>query len=287
MVILFLVTSIRFIDPERLARRDNIFLSFVIIQFLILLLPAVFYMKIKGKGYGSTLNLGIFTPDTIVFMLLCTLMLISGSAAIRFVSEECGIPRSNLVLLKNVFPETSDPENPVFSLLAFAFVPAVAEEFIFRGIMISEYRSGGRVCAVVMSSVLFAFLHYGFENFILAVFVGAVLAFCVYVTGSVWSAIIMRFVYNLYSIYLESQLFNILDRPKNNIFMIFVFVGLFLTCLFFTLGCAEKLFYSYALENRETPERNDNYVYGKVSLKNSFISLPFLLCTVLYIITSL
>ena len=286
-VILALITAVRYIDPELLSKRNNIYLSFVIIQVLVLLLPAVLYIKLKGKGYGATVGMKMFAPDSIAFIIFCLFMLVAGSAAIRFVCEELGIPRSDLVLMRRVFPNVAAAENPLFSLMAFALAPAISEEFIFRGVMISEYRSGGRVCAVLMSSVLFAFLHYGLENFILAVFVGAVLAFAVYVTGSIWSAVAIRFIYNSYCIYLESQLFNILDRPKNNVFMIFIFVGLFLLFLFFTLGCAEKMFYSYALENRETPERNDNFVWGKVSIKNSFISLPFILCILLYVITSL
>lgn len=287
IALLALVTATRYIDPELLSKGNNVYLSFVIIQFLVLLLPAVLYMKLKGKGYGVTLGMKMFTPDSIAFIIFCLFMLIAGSAAIRFVCEEIGIPRSDLVLMRRVFPSVAAPENPLFSLMAYALAPAVAEEFIFRGVMISEYRSGGRVCAVLMSSLLFAFLHYGFENFLLAVFVGAALAFAVYVTGSIWSAVAIRFIYNVYCVYLEAQLFNILDRPKNNVFMIFIFVGLFLLFLFFTLGCAEKMFYSYALENRETPERNDNFVWGKVSLKSSLISLPFILCILLYVITSL
>ena len=287
IALLALVTATRYIDPELLSKGNNVYLSFVIIQFLVLLLPAVLYMKLKGKGYGVTLGMKMFTPDSIAFIIFCLFMLIAGSAAIRFVCEEIGIPRSDLVLMRRVFPSVAAPENPLFSLMAYALAPAVAEEFIFRGVMISEYRSGGRVCAVLMSSLLFAFLHYGFENFLLTVFVGAALAFAVYVTGSIWSAVAIRFIYNVYCVYLEAQLFNILDRPKNNVFMIFIFVGLFLLFLFFTLGCAEKMFYSYALENRETPERNDNFVWGKVSLKSSLISLPFILCILLYVITSL
>lgn len=287
IVLLALVTSVRYIDPELLSKRNDIYLSFVIIQFLVLLLPAVLYIKLKGKGYGETVGMKMFAPDSIAFIIFCMFMLIAGSAAIRFVCEEIGIPRSDLILLRRLFPNTGTPDNPLFLLMAFALAPAISEEFIFRGVMISEYRSGGRVCAVLMSSLLFAFLHYGFENFILAVFVGATLAFAVYVTGSIWSAVAIRFIYNTYCIYLETQLFNVLDRPKNNIFMIFIFVGLFLLFLFFTLGCAEKMFYSYALENRETPERNDNFVYGKISIKSSLISLPFIFCILLYVITSL
>ncbi len=287
IMMIALVTAIRYIDPALLARRDNIYLSLVILQFLVLLLPAALYAKIKGKGYISTLNANIFTPDAIAFVLICALALILGSAALRFLCEQISIPRSDMILMRKSFPDIAPAADPLFLLVAYALTPAIIEEFIFRGIMISEYRSGGRICAVVMSSLLFAFLHFGFENFILAFFIGVMLSFAVYVTGSLWSAIIIRLIHNLYSVFLESHLFDLLDRPKNNIFMIFIFAGLFLTSFIFLLGCAEKMFYSYALAGREPHARDDSFVYGKVNIKTSFISLPFILCAILYIITSL
>ncbi|MBQ7820671.1 MAG: CPBP family intramembrane metalloprotease [Clostridia bacterium] len=175
----------------------------------------------------------------------------------------------------------------MFTLVAYALTPAIIEEFLFRGVILTEYKSGGRVCAVVISSLLFAFMHYGFENLILSFFIGVMLAFSVYVTGSVWSAVLIRFAYNLYTLYLETQLFAVLDRPNNNVFMIFIFVGLFLLSLVLLLGCAEKMFYSYALAGRDPGTRDDSYVHGKVTFKNSLISIPFLVCLAIYIITSL
>ncbi len=287
IVISSLVAILSLIDPATLAHRENIYLSLVIIQFLAMLLPAVFYTKIKGKGYVSTLNLKMFMPDSIAFVILGILILTVGSAALRFICEELGISRSNIMLMQKVYPDIIPSENFLYTLTAYALCPALIEEFIFRGIMISEYRSGGRICAVVVSSLLFAFLHYGFENLILAFFIGALLAFSVYVTGSIWSAVIIRFFYNVYTIYLESQLFTVLDRPKNNIFMIFVFFGLFIVLLVFLLGCAEKMFYSYSLQDKSPPERDDSYVCGKINMKNVFISLPFILNFILYIIISL
>ncbi|MBQ4136995.1 MAG: hypothetical protein IJD67_02690, partial [Clostridia bacterium] len=78
-----------------------------------------------------------------------------------------------------------------------------------------------------------------------------------------------------------------LDRPNNSVFMIFIFLGLFLISLVLLLGCAEKMFYSYALAGREPGTRDDSFVTGKVSLKASLSSIPFLFCLLLYVIVSL
>lgn len=287
IIVAALLTAVRYIDPALLSSRDNIYLSLIILQFLTILLPTVFYMKLKGKGYVSTLKIKMFMPDSIAFVLLCMLALIAGSAALRFICEEIGIPRADMILMRRMFPDISPASDPIFSALAYAITPAVIEELLFRGVFIAEYRSGGRICATVMSALLFAFMHYGFENLVLAFFVGSMLALAVYVTGSVWSAVIIRAAYNLYSVYLETQLFNVLDRPKNNIFMTFIFVGVFLIVLIMMLGCAEKMFYSYALAGKEPEVRDDSYVGGKVDFKSALSSIPFLLAVILYIIISI
>ncbi|MBO7148414.1 MAG: CPBP family intramembrane metalloprotease [Clostridia bacterium] len=287
IVALALITAIRYIDPAMLARRDNIYLSLVILQFLILLLPAVFYTRLKGKGYVSTLGLKMFMPDSIAFILIATIAIIAGSAALRFLLELINIPRSDTVLMRKIFSDISPASSPMFSLVAYALTPAVIEEFMFRGVLLTEYKSGGRICAVVMSSLLFALVHYGFENFILSFFIGVMLAFTYYVTGSVWSCVFIRLAYNIYTVFLESQLFAVLDRPNNSVFMIFIFLGLFLISLVLLLGCAEKMFYSYALSGRDPGTRDDSFVTGKVSFKSSLSSIPFLFCLLLYIIVSL
>lgn len=287
ITMLALLTLMRYLDPQFLYAGDNVYLSLVILQFLIFLIPAVFYTKIKGKGYFSTLNMKMFTPDALAFILIMSASLILGSATLRFFCEELSIPRSDMILMRKSFENITLSFDPFFALIAYGLVPAACEEFIFRGIMISEYRSGGRICAVIVSSLFFSFLHYGFENFILSFFIGVMLSFAVYVTGSLWSAFIIRFIYNFYSLFLESNLFEILDRPKNNIFMIFIFGGLFLISVVSSLGCAEKMFYSYALAGKDPPLRDDSFVWGKPSLKTAFISVPFIFCFILYMIISI
>ena len=134
IVSLALLTVIRYVDPAMLARRDNIYLSLVILQFLVLLLPAVFYTRLKGKGYISTIGLKIFMPDSIAFILIATIAIIAGSAALRFLLELINVPRSDTVLMRTVFSNISPASSPMFSLVAYALTPAIIEEFMCESI---------------------------------------------------------------------------------------------------------------------------------------------------------
>ena len=86
---------------------------------------------------------------------------------------------------------------------------------------------------------------------------------------------------------LFENLFGIMQNPNSWWTVPLIFAGLFLTSLVLLLGVAEKMFYSYALLGKEPPLRDDSFVYGKLNLKASFISLPFIFCVIVYIITSL
>ncbi len=281
-----LLTVLRFTDKSVFEKQDNIYLAIIVLEFLVFLLPAAFYMKLKGRGYFSTLMPSMFKPEAAAFVVLSLFALIFGSAGLRFVTEQLGVGRGQMILMEAVFDDVGVSPSPAYMILTFALAPALCEELIFRGIMLSEYKSGGRFCGVFMSSLLFAFLHFGFENFLQAFFLGAYLAFAVSVTGSLPTAMLLRFFFALYELFLENQLFNILDRPNNPVFMIFILFGAFLAVLFFALGCAEKMFFSYSFENRPTPERDDSYVVGDVTLAKSLISIPFAVTVVMYVIIS-
>ena len=85
-------------------------------------------------------------------------------------------------------------------VLVLALVPAITEEFAFRGFILSglarTYRPG---TAIVLSALLFAFLHVLlslFQQFFGAALLGIVLGAIAWRTGSVWPGVVFHFVNN-------------------------------------------------------------------------------------------
>ncbi len=95
-------------------------------------------------------------------------------------------------------PETHWPIGPwpllVPALLQWAVLPAIGEEFLFRGLVLQAMLPRGRAQAVWSSSLLFAFLHVpALPSHLLA---GVALALLTLRYGSLWPAVALHFAAN-------------------------------------------------------------------------------------------
>ena len=93
-------------------------------------------------------------------------------------------------------PPPQNERELIASILLSAALPAVAEEMLFRGVVLSAWESRGTFFAIGVSSALFALLHanlYGLPAFLL---VGAVAGFAAWALRSVYAAIAYHTIYN-------------------------------------------------------------------------------------------
>lgn len=84
----------------------------------------------------------------------------------------------------------------ILSLLMIAVIPAVLEETIYRGVFFQEYRKINPRLGVVLSGLLFGFMHMNFNQFIYAFVMGMIFAVVVEVTDSLVSSMIIHFTIN-------------------------------------------------------------------------------------------
>ncbi len=99
---------------------------------------------------------------------------------------------------------TSEPlDTPVKILLSFisiAIVPAVAEEFLFRGCVLSNLLPYGKTTALITSALLFSLMHGNFAQFFYTFVAGIVLGAVYIETGSIWTSTFIHLFNNFYSI---------------------------------------------------------------------------------------
>ncbi len=82
------------------------------------------------------------------------------------------------------------------NLLYIAIVPALAEEFWFRGIFYHGYRPAGVGKAILVSGLCFGLLHMNLNQFCYAFVLGMIFALLVEATGSVFCSILAHFIIN-------------------------------------------------------------------------------------------
>ena len=85
----------------------------------------------------------------------------------------------------------------LLNLLVIALIPAIGEELTFRGVLQQGLaRKMNPHIAIVVSAAIFSFIHFQFFGFLPRMFLGLLLGYMFYITGSLWTSILMHFVNN-------------------------------------------------------------------------------------------
>ncbi len=284
MIFLLLILT-KYVNLEVLELNGNLYLSMAILQFLVFLLPSFFFCKLRGQNYTPRLKLMPFGLEKIIFVVFAVFVMILACTTVRLGLYYLGFSPAEYTLYGTGIPTVNvNIYDQVYILIVFALIPAVTEEFLFRGIMYAEYEESGAVSAILLTSVLFAMMHFSLPDFPVYFCGGVLMGLVLYITQSVIASMIVHFVYNLYSLFLESYLFRFISRPENNIFFVFILISLLLLFLTLMFSEAERVLYANGLKAKATPTyAAKSKKYGRMFL-TALLSPTFLLCAVVYLL---
>ena len=99
----------------------------------------------------------------------------------------------------------------IIYFIAVAIVPPIIEEFIFRGAILGSLRKHGDALAIIVSAVLFGFMHGNFIQTPVTFLTGLILGYLTVKTNSIIPAMILHFVNNAWAV-----LYEILEKLINN-----------------------------------------------------------------------
>ena len=86
----------------------------------------------------------------------------------------------------------------LMNLLVIALIPAIGEELTFRGVVQQSLVKGCKNAhvGILLSAAIFSFIHFQFYGFLPRMFLGIILGYMFYYSGSLWTSILMHFVNN-------------------------------------------------------------------------------------------
>ena len=85
----------------------------------------------------------------------------------------------------------------LLNLFVIALIPAVGEELTFRGVLQQALtRKMNPHVAIILSAAIFSFIHFQFYGFLPRMFLGLLLGYLFYISGSLWTSMLMHFVNN-------------------------------------------------------------------------------------------
>jgi len=90
----------------------------------------------------------------------------------------------------------------VFNIFLMAIVPALGEEFLFRGLIQKLFKelSGNVNAGIILSAILFSAMHMQFYGFLPRFALGVMLGYMMYWSGSLWLPIIAHFFNNFLAV---------------------------------------------------------------------------------------
>lgn len=89
------------------------------------------------------------------------------------------------------------------NLLITAMLPGFCEEVAHRGLLLRGFKDLGMKKAIILSALLFGLMHLNIEQFFYASIIGALLGFLTISTNSIFPAMIVHFMNNGISVYLD------------------------------------------------------------------------------------
>ena len=163
---------------------------------------------------------------------------------------------------------SASPLDFLLNILCTAALPALVEEFVFRGVILQPLRRYGEHFAVWSTAFVFGLAHGTVTGFAFAFLVGLVLGYAAVLTGSLWPGIIIHFLNNFYAAVVTdlSSIYPHFGAILNNII---VYIG-----LVFGAGALVYLVLSHSI--RFEKGRAKELVKGR-RFKGFFLAVPMLL----------
>ena len=163
------------------------------------LIPALVYLFASGFKLRDSFGKTHVRPMKLIPVLLIGmgLSMVANGAADMFIKN------ISLFGLENhagsIQMDALSPFEIILSVIAIAVVPAFAEEFVFRGIVMGSLKKYGRAFAVVVSSIMFGAMHSNTTQIVFAFLLGLAFGFVDIVTDSILPSVIIHFINNFYA----------------------------------------------------------------------------------------
>ena len=278
-VISALLIGLRFVDLSAFYIDENGYLSMIVLQLIIFAIPSVFYARFRGMKYLSHLRLRTVKAVDIPLLIFAFGFMIFGGAILCFLMYRLMPDAFSASSPANYLPEGTSFGKGLYAVISVAVIPAVTEEFLYRGIVLTEYEKNGIPLAVILSSLSFGLIHFDPVRLPIYFFYGIVLSLVLYATRSLLSSMIVHMANNIFVMFFEVYVYRAAVKQGGGLLMFFLIS--ITACIIFALlffGTAEKTYADLSAKNvrsdyaRRKPLERGNYVTDAV-LNPMFIIL--------------
>ena len=167
------------------------------------ILPAAIFLAVSDHKLSDGFSKTFVKPGLLVPLVLMGM----GVAMVGNIAADIFDSNLSIFGLKNQVSMTADYHLNTLEIIlysvAVSIVPAFAEEFGFRGVLMGSLRKYGNGFAIVTSSIMFGLMHGNSTQMIFAFLVGLMFAYIDVITDSILPSVILHFLNNFYAVTLD------------------------------------------------------------------------------------
>lgn len=227
---------------------------FAIVAFL---LPVGAYLCFRGRGYTKALRLRLPRGSAVPLLIAAFFALLSGSLLLSYLTGGADTLGNSVISFDSVRPETA--LETLLLVIGGAVVPAILEDFFFRGIVAAEYERRGAFRAVLMSALLFALVHFDLSNLISYLFAGVLLTLVLFATNSLYATVLLHVLYNVFSLLAQRYLNALYDYTGTVQLFFFIFILTLLVSLLFFCRLCVRIYRIRDEQGLDDPRRDVPY----------------------------
>lgn len=260
----------------------DILFTFIIQVCILAIIPFVLYMiflKVKPKEVFQHCNFfHINIPVVLISLglgIICFVINVAVSTLFNGILTFTGYEFSGGTSVADY-----STGNFFLQIFLVAVLPAICEEFLHRGILLQGIKHIGFKKAIVISSLLFALIHFNVQQVCYAFVIGLILGFVAVVSKNIYPAMIIHFVNNAVATYLEfashrgwifgNTLDNLSEFLKNNTpFVVFTVVVIVMLVVVALLCLFIWLLYKQSIIRKVNKAINKAYSHFSVLSRNN------------------
>ena len=180
----------------------------ICVSSIAFIFPFIIYSKMMGERLSEVALYNKPKEKKLMFPLVLMGLGVCGFS--NAVVSGAGAILQNFGFSYNV-AQTENPTNIfgiILSFVATAVTPALVEEFAMRGAVMGTLRKYGESFAIITSALIFGLMHGNLVQIPFAFILGLFFGFAVIKSGTIWTAVIIHFLNNLFSISFDYVLSN-------------------------------------------------------------------------------
>jgi hypothetical protein len=170
------------------------------------LVPALICAIVAAKrNWYKLLKINVFSkPSNVLWSILIMLISIPLIQYTYSINQQLDLPewmkemeKSTETLIKSILKADHSYEFWI-NILLFAVIPALGEEFFFRGMLQQQFKKIFKDphIAIWVTAFIFSSIHFQFAGFVPRFLLGGILGYVFYFMGSLWMPIIGHFTNN-------------------------------------------------------------------------------------------